>query len=94
MVNVSEVLKAAGPEGISFASRPEAVVFQLLKADTEAAKACRTPYTHIVLKTKEMLPFWIAPDAVGGKTLLPGDATWSVDPTMPMNKISQFDQAL
>ena len=54
----------------------DAQVWQLLSAETTTAAASipkRVPFCYVDLAAKEMLPMWMAPEAVGGKAHLPGD---------------------
>ncbi len=72
-------------------------MFQLCmsKADVAAASAAgRMAYTYVDFTTKQMLPYWIPSDAVGGNSTLPGSEELTVDPTAPMANMTRFTKAL
>ena len=67
-VNVMDLLKKAGFEGMPFEIQAEAAVFQLLQCATnEAKKIGKTAFTYVDLTAKELLPMWMPHSAVGGK---------------------------
>jgi hypothetical protein len=94
-VNVADMLKKAEVPDLPFNNRVDISLFQLLKADAAAATtAGRVAFTYVDFTTKEMLPYWITPDAVGGRSTLPGSADFGLDPTSPVANLSQFTAAL
>jgi hypothetical protein len=55
-------------------------VWQLLHVDCEAAKLSgRVAFTFVDLTAKDVIPLWIPPDAVGGKSVIGGDSEWTLD---------------
>ena len=75
-VDIDEKLKAAHLGQLDFHLKAEAVMWNLLATENAAAGAAvppRVAFTYVDFTAKEMLPMWIAPDAVGGKMLLPGE---------------------
>eukprot|EP00971_Amphidinium_carterae_P352537 6492642-Amphidinium_carterae.1 len=99
-VNVVEKLKSVNPhfsklDNMPFHMLPESSVWSLLQAENDAATASsRTAFSYVDLTSKEWLPLWIAPDAVGGKTILPGDSDWLLSGDQTTTTLSAFGKAL
>eukprot|EP00971_Amphidinium_carterae_P033632 662130-Amphidinium_carterae.1 len=60
-----------------------------------AAKvAGRTAFSFVDLTSKEVLPLWVPPDAVGGKTVLPGEMEYALQGSESTTSLSQLGKAL
>eukprot|EP00971_Amphidinium_carterae_P297368 5907800-Amphidinium_carterae.1 len=71
-VNVADRLKQVGYESVPHHLLPEQGIWQQMEHENNAAAAVnRVAFTYVDLTSKEVLPLWIAPDAVGGRAVLP-----------------------
>ena len=71
--DVAKVLKDASLEDVDDAFCPCSEVFTALSADGKAAKkAGHVEFTYVELANQSLLPDWLPPEAVGGKTIVPG----------------------
>eukprot|EP00971_Amphidinium_carterae_P308356 6127774-Amphidinium_carterae.1 len=99
-VNVVDKLKSVDAnfsriDTMPFHMVPEAAVWTQLQSENDAAaSASRTAFSYVDLTAKEWLPLWIAPDAVGGKTVLPGDSDWLLSGDQTTATLSAFGRAL
>ena len=69
-IDVLSKLSSSSLAGLPFHLQVDAAVWHLLDSETTAAAACnppRKPFAYIDLTSKDVLPMWIAPDAVGGR---------------------------
>ena len=74
--DISAVLARAGLAGLPHHMRPDSKVYQVLWADSEAARAecpARFAFTYISLCDDHLLPGWLPVEMVGGKTELEYD---------------------
>ena len=94
IVNVGELLDKAGLGQLPFHLQPDVAVFQTMWTETAAARAAvppRAALTYVDLTSKDVLPLWLTPEAIGGKSgflgedeALDGDAK-----TMNLNMLAQ-----
>ena len=71
--NVTELMAAAKLEEVIDEFCPANEVFTAISADTTIAKKKQlTPFTYVELTNSAMLPDFLPPEAIGGKTFLPG----------------------
>ena len=83
-LNETDLMSAAGFLTLPFQLRPDPLVWRVLHAENVAALARgRKPFSYVDLTAKELLPLWLAPDTIGGKT--PAGADWGavLDPNAP-----------
>eukprot|EP00971_Amphidinium_carterae_P059254 1171678-Amphidinium_carterae.1 len=94
-VNVNEKLVSAYLHGVPFHLLPDQSVWQQLDTENQAAKtAGRVAFSFVDLTAKEVLPLWVPPDAVGGKTVLPGEMEYTVQGSESTTSLSQLGKAL
>lgn len=94
-VDVHAQLVKAGCPSLPYQLQPDLPVWQAVAAESEAAKkANRVAFAYIDLTAKEVLPLWMAPDTVGGKIVLPGEADGAVRGPMNANALGQLGAAL
>ena len=71
-VDISLLLGAAGVQGTPQIGLAPAAVFERLAEAADTAKRNgKTPYTFVELTSRDILPEWIHPEAVGGKLPVP-----------------------
>ena len=71
--DVTKLMKDAGLDSIEDAFCPGNEVYTALMVDGEAAKKVgHTAFTYVDLTNQNMLPDFLPPEAVGGKTVVPG----------------------
>ena len=83
----TDLMSAAGFLTLPFQLRPDPLVWRVLHTENVAAFARgRKLFSYVDLTAKGLLPLWLAPDAVGGKT--PAGADWGavLDPNAPSKK--------
>ena len=74
-LNETDLMSAAGFLTLPIQLRPDPLVWRVLRAENVAALARgRKPFSYVDLTAKELLPLWLAPDTIGGKT--PAGADW------------------
>ena len=72
-LDVTKVLREAGLEELGDTMQPTPDVFTALSLDSKAAlKASHVPFTYMELTNSYILPEFMPPEAVGGKTICPG----------------------
>ena len=94
-LNETDLMSAAGFLTLPFQLRPDPLVWRVLHAENVAALARgRKPFSYVDLTAKELLPLWLAPDTIGGKT--PAGADWGavLDPNAPASNLAQLGRAL
>ena len=94
-LNETDLMSAVGFLTLPFQLRPDPLVWRILHAENVAALARgRKPFSYVDLTAKELLPLWLAPDTIGGKT--PAGADWGavLDPNTPASNLAQLGRAL
>ena len=81
-IDVTKKLDGAGAAGLGFHLQVDTPVWQLLGAESDAAKIDgRVAYSYVDLTSKALLPVWMPADAVGGK--FSGASDWHVGNANP-----------
>ena len=89
---VAQILKEAGLEDLQDEFCPANEVFTAMTADSQLAKKkSLVPFTYVELTNQALLPDFLPPEAIGGKTFVPGQ-----DECLGnyMGNITQFSAAL
>ena len=93
-VDVQKLLEAAGLLRIPSDGIPELSVFEELHKASKAAKSCgKVPFSFVDITQKGMLPLWLTPEAIGGKTSIAGD-DYELDGGMQTSTVAQLTSAL
>ena len=92
---MNKKLTDAGLKYLPFELRTQPTLFQLLAADNKDAASAeppRTPFTYVDLTHKDLLPFWLCAEAVGGHTPRPGEIAW--DTSADTSSVSNLGRVL
>ena len=96
-LDISQRIENSPLAGLPFHMQPEAKIWQQLEVETVAAASCSPPrvaFTYIDLTSKEVLPLWLSPDAIGGKLTVPGESEWCMDANASLKTLGQLGAAL
>jgi hypothetical protein len=96
-LDISQRIENSALKGLPFHMQAEAKVWQQLEADSVAAAACvppRVAFTYVDLTSKELLPLWLSPDAIGGKISMSGESEWCIDANASLKTLGQLGAAL
>lgn len=93
-VAVFDLLNQSSFSSVPTDGIPELTMFEDLTKATKAAKdAGRVPFIYVDLTQKELLPLWLIPESIGGKTSVSGDSV-QIDGSQETNTVVQLTTAL
>ena len=95
-VDVADLLAKADLAGLPSEGIAELSLYKELVTATKEAKAVgKTPFTYVDLTHRDLLPMWLVPEAVGGKTVLAGEeGDFEIDQDSSTGTVQQLSQAL
>jgi hypothetical protein len=96
-LDISQRIENSPLAGLPFHMQAEAKIWQQLETETVAAAASSPPrvaFTYVDLTSKEVLPLWLSPDAIGGKLTMSGESDWCVDANASLKTLGQLGAAL
>lgn len=90
-----DMLQAVGIVDLPFDNLPDTALFSVLEAERkQAAKDGRQAYCYVDLTAKEVLPPWLVMDAVGGRSVLPGELDCGLNPSGVATTVTDLGNAL
>ena len=89
-VDIQQVLNDCGLGGVPSFGLVDAKLFNELQAHSKQ----KVGYVYVDLTQRDLLPIWMSPETVGGRTVVSGDDESPLDERSPTGNIQQLQDAL
>ena len=86
-------MKAVNLDKLPTDAIPELAVFEDMAKDSKPLTSGKKAFTFVDLTHRDLAPFWLTPEAIGGKTVVPG-MELELDGSLATTNLQQFSQAL